>query len=233
LSLLSGSFEFNSVDSGIQMWSEDGIVQFGDDDESNKYLKKSYIVSNDVKGKVVIDNREIYLNGTGIQGSMKTGVIPNLIYKKLNFVVFKSKTKKLVVFDLMTGNHDTSEGEDNRVSYCFLYNGDDLEFVTTDYDLVFDEYKDEESGHHIIKNAQLKVKYDRKHEDYNLLLEDIQPNFKICILDVLPTMLKKIVQALITNPYIFAYYQPSKLEIKGNGWSITDEGVSLIYSNYL
>jgi hypothetical protein len=233
LSLISGSFEFNSVDSGIQMWSEDGIVHFDEDEESGNYLKKNYIVSNNVKGKVVINNSEVDLNGDGVQGTMKMGIIPNLIYRKLNFVVFKSETKKLVVFEFMTTSHNVSENEESRVGYCFLYNENDLEFVTTDYSLSLDEYKDEESGHPIIKNAQLKVKNDRKHEDYNLLLENIQPNFKICILDILPTMLKKIVQTLITNPYLFTYYQPSKLEIKGNGGNINNEGLTLISSNYL
>ncbi|KXN65860.1 hypothetical protein CONCODRAFT_87682 [Conidiobolus coronatus NRRL 28638] len=233
LSLITGSFEFNSVDSGIQTWNEDGIVHIGEDEGSRNYIKKNYIVSNNVKGRVIISDREIDLTGDGIQGLMKTGVIPNLIYKKLNFVVFKSKTKKLVLFHLMSNNDDTSENEDSRVGYCFLYNGNDLEFVTTDYNLTLEEYSDEESGHSIIKNAHLKVRNNRNDQDYSLVLEDIEPIFKICILDVLPTMLKKIVQALITNPYIFTYYQPSKLVIKWNGGNINDEGVSLIYSNYL
>ncbi|KXN66705.1 hypothetical protein CONCODRAFT_168142, partial [Conidiobolus coronatus NRRL 28638] len=233
LSLITGSFEFNSVDSGVQMWNEDGIVHFGEDEKSGNYLKKTNIVSNSVNGRIIINDREVDLNGDGIQGTMKMGIIPNLIYRKLNFVAFKSKTKKLVMFEFITSNHVTSENEDNKIGYCFLYNGNNLEFVTTDYNLALDEYNDEESGHPIIKNAHLKVRNDRNDHDFSLVLEDIKPSFKICILDVLPTILKKIVQALITNPYIFTYYQPSKLDIKEKGGNISDEGFALISSNYL
>jgi hypothetical protein len=233
LSEIRGEFEFNSVDSGIQMWSEDGVVHFGEDLDSGRYIKKNYIVSNNVIGKININGREVNLDGDGIQGGIKFGVIPNLIYKRLNFFIFKSKSKKLVVFEVMTTGEHTKEDNEGKVGYCFLYNGNNLDFVTTDYDLSFDEYTDEESGHPLIKNTHLKVENMYNQKQYSLQLSDIKPNFKIDVLDMLPTFIKKIVQALITNPYIFTYYENSKLEVKDNRGAETDFGLGFVTSNFL
>ncbi|KXN65864.1 hypothetical protein CONCODRAFT_12434 [Conidiobolus coronatus NRRL 28638] len=235
LSEISGEFEFNSIDSGIQMWDEDGIIHFDENLDSGRYIKKNYVISNNVIGKIEIEGRKVNLEGDGIQGGIKFGVIPNLIYRKLNFFVFKSKSKKLVIFEVITIGEHTKEDNYGKVGYCFLYNGNNLEYVTTDYDLSFDEYPDEESGHPLIKNTKLKVENKYNQKQYSLQLSDIKPNFKIDILDTLPTIIKKVVQALITSPYIFTYYERAKLEVKDNrrNGGESDFGVGFITSNFL
>ncbi|CAG8517231.1 201_t:CDS:2 [Paraglomus brasilianum] len=205
------SFVFERVDRGFKIG--EGKTFFGSD-KSTGFVEHKFWPKGKVSGNVFINGKPFDLNGVGLFVHALQGMRPHLIATRWNFVDFHSDEVALSMVEFET----TPAYGSVKVNQGSLVVKDKLVGVSVKNAVEFLETElDEETGYHIPReiNYTWNGKALESEEAFRVNLK-IRPQTlmdKIDVLNEIPYVIKKIVQAMVAKPYIYQWYNEATAEV--------------------
>ncbi|CAI2170079.1 768_t:CDS:2 [Funneliformis geosporum] len=209
---LSIDFEFERVDRGFRK-KNGGKTYFGK--KESEYVEHKFWPKGIVKGKIMVDGNEFDLSGVGLFVHAIQGMRPHLIASSWNFVNFQSTDVSLSMCEFKTTPHYGSK----KSNQGGLVINNKLVGVSVDNVAEFLETNlDPKTKYHIPSKIRYtwKGKTLEENEDFSASIE-IKIGTPIDIIDVLneiPYVLKKIVQAFVAKPFVYQWFNEADAHIK-------------------
>ncbi|CAG8495944.1 7933_t:CDS:2 [Funneliformis caledonium] len=208
-------FEFEQVDRGFQK-KNGGKTYFGK--KESEYVQHKFWPKGIVKGNITVDGKTFDISGVGLFVHAVQGMRPHLIASRWNFVNFQSNDDKDVSLSLCEFE-TTPHYRSKKSNQGGLIVNNKLVGVTDDNVTNFLEtYLDPKTGYHVPSKIRYtwKGKTLEKSEDFSAYIEIKldTPMDRIDVLNEIPYVLKKIVQAFVAKPFVYQWFNEADAHIK-------------------
>ncbi|KXN69400.1 hypothetical protein CONCODRAFT_79327 [Conidiobolus coronatus NRRL 28638] len=232
---LQGEFTFICSDNGAQIGA-DGTSYVGTNQPSGA-VKHGLLYSNQVQGHVAaidgdLKGRLYQLNGQGLFVHATIGDKPYSVLSTSYFTYFRGKDTNLLSLQYFPPSKYNYSG---AIDVTVVYKEGRLFTITAESELTrLDNIKDPDTELSTPKRVNLKFdsygikdgKLDTEAAKlgFELSTNELKLYDRVDVISNLPYFIRKIIQAFITKPYIYEYFQPATLSISNGEQTEVIEG---------
>ncbi len=226
---LIADVDFVRIDKGFKVG--EGKTYLGGKDQSSAagIVSHKFWPRANAKGTVIIEKQLYELEAYGMFIHAIQGIQPQLVASKWNFIDFQSNDAALSMMQFTT----TKQYGGVEVNQGSIVVKDKLISVSVENNVeMLDLKKDEETGYDIPQRVKLTWKgktikeNNEEPKDVSVVMFIDLKNLvdKIDILAAMPWALKKLVQTLVVNPYVYQWLDEATAEITIGDEKVTSSG---------